>query len=102
MGLRGHYHCTVLASRLMVQHQKGLIVNVSSMGGLKYYFNVAYGVGKNTLFSTLTPGLGKAGCDRMAADCGHELQNRGVTMVSLWPGAVKTEYMQVRLLSILM
>ena len=86
----------------MVEQQKGLIVNVSSMGGLKYYFNVAYGVGENTVFSTLTPGLGKAGCDRMAADCGHELQNRGVTMVSLWPGAVKTEYMQVRLLSILM
>ena len=31
----------------------------------------------------------------MAADCGHELKSRGVTMVSLWPGAVKTEYIQV-------
>jgi len=72
----------------MVEQQQGLIVNVSSMGGLKYYFNVAYGVGK-------------AGCDRMASDCGHELKIRGVTMVSLWPGAVKTEYMQVELLIIL-
>ena len=39
--------------------------------------------------------LGKAGCDRMAADCGFELKKRGVAMVSLWPGAVKTEYIQV-------
>ena len=42
-------------------------------------FNVAYGVGK-------------AGCDRMAADCGHELRKSGVAMISLWPGPVKTEY----------
>ena len=42
-------------------------------------FNVAYGVGK-------------AGCDRMAADCGHELREAGVAMISLWPGPVKTEF----------
>jgi len=86
VGLRGHYHCTVLASRLMVEQHKGLIVNVSSMGGLKYLFNVAYGVGK-------------AGCDRMAADCGHELKKSGVAMVSLWPGPVKTEYIQDKMMS---
>ena len=45
----------------------------------RYLFNVAYGVGK-------------AGCDRMAADCGHELRKSGVAMISLWPGPVKTEY----------
>ena len=47
----------------------------------RYLFNVAYGVGK-------------AGCDRMAADCGHELRKSGVAMISLWPGPVKTEYIQ--------
>jgi len=78
VGLRGHYICTVLASRIMVNNGKGLIVNVSSIGGLRYLFNVAYGIGK-------------AGCDRMAADCAMELKDSGVTMVSLWPGAVKTE-----------
>jgi len=87
VGLRGHYHCTVLASRLMVENRQGLIVNVSSIGGLKYLFNVAYGIGK-------------AGCDRMAADCGFELKNRGVAMVSLWPGAVKTEYIQDKILNV--
>jgi len=81
VGLRGHYYCTVLASRLMVPRQQGLIINISSSGGLKYLFNVAYGVGK-------------AGCDRMAADCAHELRSSGVAMVSLWPGPVKTEFIQ--------
>ena len=46
VGLRNHYICTVLASRIMVENRKGLIVNVSSGGGLRYLFNVAYGVGK--------------------------------------------------------
>merc|ERR1711953_1574489 len=78
VGLRGHYICTTLASRMMVPKQQGLIVNVSSSGGLKYLFNVAYGVGK-------------AACDRMAADCGFELKKSGVSMVSLWPGPVKTD-----------
>jgi len=86
VGLRGHYLCTVYASRLMVEQQNGLIVNVSSMGGLKYLFNVAYGIGK-------------AACDRMAADCGHELKKKGVTMISLWPGPVKTEYIQENLMN---
>jgi len=79
VGLRGHYICTTLASRLMVPKKQGLIINVSSSGGLKYLFNVAYGVGK-------------AACDRMAADCAHELRKTGVSMVSLWPGPVKTEF----------
>ena len=73
VGLRGHYICTTLASRLMVPRKSGLIVNVSSSGGLKYLFNVAYGVGK-------------VGCDRMAADCAFELKKSNVAMISLWPG----------------
>lgn len=77
VGLRNHYICTVLASRIMVNNNKGLIVNISSPGGLKYLFNVAYGVGK-------------AACDRMAADCAIELKSSGVTMVSLWPAPVQT------------
>ncbi|TRZ03209.1 hypothetical protein DNTS_009925, partial [Danionella cerebrum] len=77
-GLRGHYFCSVYASRMMVAQGKGLIVVISSMGGLRYIFNVPYGVGK-------------AACDRMAADMGVELRKRGVASVSLWPGAVQTE-----------
>lgn len=77
-GLRGHYFCSVYAARLMVAQGKGLIVMISSLGGLSYIFNVAYGVGK-------------AACDRLAADMAVELKSRGVVAVSLWPGAVKTE-----------
>ena len=87
-----------------MSHTQGLIVNVSSIGGLKYLFNVAYGIGgqANTKeIMTLDKFSGKAGCDRMAADCGFELKKRGVAMVSLWPGAVKTEYVQVEVCQIL-
>lgn len=30
-------------------------------------------------------------CDRLAADMAVELKSHGVTAISLWPGAVKTE-----------
>lgn len=46
VGLRNHYFCSVYAARLMVKHRAGLIVNISSFGGLQYFFNVSYGVGK--------------------------------------------------------
>merc|ERR1712223_287748 len=44
-------------------------------------------------------GVGKAACDRMAADCAHELKEDNVTMVSLWPGPVKTEHIVENVLS---
>ncbi|XP_061653280.1 dehydrogenase/reductase SDR family member 1 isoform X3 [Phyllopteryx taeniolatus] len=77
-GLRSHYICSVYASRMMVARGQGLIINISSMGGLRYLFNVPYGVGK-------------AACDRMAVDMAMELRSRGVASVCLWPGPVKTE-----------
>ncbi|XP_072219985.1 dehydrogenase/reductase SDR family member 1 [Leuresthes tenuis] len=77
-GLRGHYFFSVYGSRLMVAQGHGMIVTISSMGGLNYLFNVPYGVGK-------------AACDRLAGDMAVELKSRGVASVSLWPGAVQTE-----------
>ena len=65
----------------MTKNKSGLIVNVSSLGGYMYFFNVPYCVGKSA-------------CDRMATDCAAELKKENVTMVSLWPGAVKTEFVQ--------
>lgn len=84
VGLRNHYYCTVYGSRLMVPRKQGLIVNVSSAGGLKYIFNIPYGVGKQAL-------------DRMAVDCAIELRKQKVSCISLWPGAVKTEAVQNQL-----
>ncbi|VDN30939.1 unnamed protein product [Gongylonema pulchrum] len=78
VGLRNVYICSVLAARLMVPRQKGLIVNISSAAGIRYFFNVPYGVGK-------------AAVDRLSADMAEELKNHRVTVVSLWPGTVKTE-----------
>ncbi|XP_023150051.2 dehydrogenase/reductase SDR family member 1 [Amphiprion ocellaris] len=77
-GLRGHYFFSVFGARLMVAQGRGLIVTISSFGGMRYLFNVPYGVGK-------------AACDRLAADMAVELKSRGVVSVSLWPGAVQTE-----------
>jgi len=62
----------------MVPRKSGLIVTVSSVGGLRYLFNVAYGVGKQA-------------CDRLAADMAAELVKNNITSISLWPGAVRTE-----------
>jgi len=78
VGLRNHYICSVYAARLMVPRKRGLIINISSGGGLKYLFNAAYGIGKEA-------------CDRMAADCGLELRKHNVAFISLWPGPVATE-----------
>ncbi|XP_022100944.1 dehydrogenase/reductase SDR family member 1-like [Acanthaster planci] len=81
VGLRGHYIATWHAAKMMAPAKQGLIVNISSAGGLSYLFNVAYGVGK-------------AGCDRMAVDCAVELRKHNVACISLWPGPVKTEMFQ--------
>ncbi|KAJ1352019.1 hypothetical protein KIN20_008206 [Parelaphostrongylus tenuis] len=78
VGLRNHYYCSVYAARLMVRNGHGLIVNISSAGGLRYFFNVPYGVGKQAL-------------DRMACDMAEELKSKNVCVVSIWPGAVQTE-----------
>uniref|UniRef100_A0A915PDA9 Uncharacterized protein n=1 Tax=Setaria digitata TaxID=48799 RepID=A0A915PDA9_9BILA len=78
VGLRNVYVCSVLASRMMVPRRKGLIINISSAAGVRYFFNVPYGVGK-------------AAIDRMSADIAEELKDYKITVVSLWPGTVKTE-----------
>ena len=65
----------------MTKNKHGLIVNVSSLGGYQYILNVPYCIGKSA-------------CDRMATDCAAELKKENVTMVSLWPGAVNTEFVQ--------
>jgi len=78
VGLRNHYICSSYAARIMVDQKSGLIVNISSGGGLRYLFNVAYGVGKAAL-------------DRMTQDTAVELKKHNVAVVGIWPGAVKTE-----------
>jgi NAD(P)-dependent dehydrogenase (short-subunit alcohol dehydrogenase family) len=78
VGLRSAYVASVLAAPTLVAQRSGLIVNISSMGAVSYLHSVAYGTAK-------------AGLDKLAADLAWELAPHGVTVVSLWPGLVRTE-----------
>jgi len=77
-GVRAHYHASQLAAPSMVAQGRGLIVHISSFAAEKYAGNVAYGVSK-------------AATDKMSADMATELKRHGVTVVSLYPGLVRTE-----------
>ncbi|XP_055333567.1 dehydrogenase/reductase SDR family member 1-like [Paramacrobiotus metropolitanus] len=85
VGLRNHYICSVKAAEMMTARKSGLIINVSSIGGIMYLFTPAYGIGK-------------AAKDRMAADCAKELKKYNVTFISLWPGPVQTEIIQEKIM----
>jgi dehydrogenase/reductase SDR family member 1 len=78
VGLRSHFVASQFAVPLMLDRKRGLIVNTSSGGGIRYTFNVPFGVQKS-------------GVDRMARDMAHELKPYGVTAVSIWPGYIKSE-----------
>lgn len=78
VGLRSHYVAAVYAARLMAVHRRGVIVNTSSFGARYPGISVAYGIGK-------------AGVDRFTLEGAHDLSAVGVTMVSLWPGLMRTE-----------
>ena len=82
IGTRSAYVASVFAARSMTAAGSGLIANISSSGAEEYAWQVAYGVGKCAL-------------DRITADTAHELAPHGVTVVSLWPGFVRTERIDV-------
>ena len=81
--LRGHYAAAFFAAPMMIAQRSGLIVFVSSAGAVNYFFNVPYHAAK-------------AAVDKMTADMAHELQQYGVTVVSLWPRQTKTERVLAR------
>ncbi|MFN7639058.1 MAG: SDR family NAD(P)-dependent oxidoreductase [Pseudanabaena sp.] len=78
VGLRSHYIASHFAAKMMTQRKQGLIVTISSWGGLAPIFGVAYGTGKSA-------------CDRLAADMAIELKPFNIASISLWPGIVGTE-----------
>jgi len=77
-GVRAHYFASQHAARTMVSRRRGLIVNISFWAAQKHIGNVAYGAAK-------------AATDKLTADMAHELRPHGVTVVSLYPGLVRTE-----------
>ena len=78
VGVRAAFVASQEAARLMVPHQRGLIVHVSQWAAQKYLGNVIYGISK-------------AATDKMAADMAVELAQHGVSVISLYPGLVRTE-----------
>jgi dehydrogenase/reductase SDR family protein 1 len=77
-GVRAHYQASQRAAQAMIAQRRGLIVNISHWAAQKHIGNVAYGVSK-------------AATDKMAVDMATELKPYGVTVVSLYPGMVRTE-----------
>jgi NAD(P)-dependent dehydrogenase (short-subunit alcohol dehydrogenase family) len=82
IGVRSHYVAARFGAPLLLEGadrgEPTIIVNISSSGAIQYAHNVVYGVGKAAL-------------DKMTADMAHELEPRGVPVISVWPGLVRTE-----------
>ncbi|WP_405493766.1 SDR family NAD(P)-dependent oxidoreductase [Nocardia sp. NBC_00511] len=81
IGVRSHYVASVFAAPLLLE-SRGLIVSVTSPGAVRQMHNAVYGVGK-------------AAVDRLTADMAHDFDGTGVTAVSIWPGIVNTELLQM-------
>ncbi len=82
-GVRAAFVAASHAARIMlaqkrVPGKRGLIVNISFWAAQKYIGNTIYGISK-------------AATDKMTVDMAHELRPHGVTVVSLYPGLVRTE-----------
>ena len=77
-GVRAAFACSRHAARRMVEQGSGLIVNVSFWAAQKYIGNSIYGVAK-------------CATDRLTTDMARDLAGTGVTVVSLYPGLVRTE-----------
>ena len=77
-GVRWAYTLSQLVAPGMVEAKAGLIVNISSAGGIFYFCGVPYGVMHAAL-------------DKLGADVATELKGTGVTCVTVWPGGAVTE-----------
>lgn len=77
-GVRAAFFTSAHAAKQMVLRKRGLIVNISFWAAQKYVGNSIYGIAK-------------AATDKMSADMAHELREHGVTVISLYPGLVRTE-----------
>lgn len=78
VGVKTAYVCSQCAAPIMARNAFGLIVNISYWSAKKHIANVVYGIAK-------------AATDKMTADMAVELDGTGVSVVSLYPGLVRTE-----------
>lgn len=77
-GVRAAWAVSARAVPFMLPQRRGLIVNISLWAARKYIGNAIYGVSK-------------AATDKLTADMAHELRPHGISVVSLYPGLVRTE-----------
>ena len=77
-GVRAAFVASQHAARVMVPAGRGLVENISHWAAQKYIGSTIYGIAK-------------AATDKLSADAAHELRPHGVTVVSLYPGLVRTE-----------
>ena len=77
-GVRAAYTGSAHAARLMTKKKSGLIVNISYWSAQVYMSNTQYGVSK-------------AAVNKMSEYMAYELKKFNVSVVSLYPGLVRTE-----------
>ncbi len=77
-GVRSAFVASQFAARIMVAERRGLIVNISHWAAQKHLGNSVYGIAK-------------AATDKLTSDTAVELRRHDVTVVSLYPGLVRTE-----------
>lgn len=77
-GVRAHYVASSLAAPIMVKQNSGLIVNISYWASQRNDRGVAYGTAK-------------AATDKLTATMAYEFKKYNVTVISLYPGLVRTE-----------
>jgi NAD(P)-dependent dehydrogenase (short-subunit alcohol dehydrogenase family) len=78
VGVRSAFVAARFAARAMTAANSGLIVNISFWAAQKHVGNVLYG-------------CAKAATDKLTADMAHELAPHGISVVSIYPGLVRTE-----------
>ena len=78
IGVRTIFVNSKYAMELMNPQKEGLIINISFWAAQKYVANVIYGASK-------------AAADKLTSDMAYELTNTEISVVSLYPGLVRTE-----------
>jgi NAD(P)-dependent dehydrogenase (short-subunit alcohol dehydrogenase family) len=78
IGLRSDYVAAYYAAPLMIQTGKSLIANISFYGAVSYFVGPAYGAAK-------------AGTDKMVHDMAIDLKDTDLSIISYWPGYVRTD-----------
>jgi NAD(P)-dependent dehydrogenase (short-subunit alcohol dehydrogenase family) len=78
IGVRTIFLNSKYAMELMNPQTKGLIINISFWAAQKYVGNIIYGASK-------------AATDKLTSDMANELANTEISVVSLYPGMVRTE-----------